>query len=254
MPWRMNTARMTAEIVALEGWTQSKLGTKLGVSQATVSRWLKGQDPEGPTRDQLRDLHASLFKQKPYGTFDPDEPDPIIEGDPPLTHGSETGASIPEGTSPQLDVTGGMGAGGFVLTAEGVPGQSGMTFAADHISGYWRLPDQVYAALSIKARDTLIIPCQGNSMLPTLQEGDMVFVDTRHRWPSPDGIYALADDFGGIIVKTLRLSDEREGDEDGPYIDIVSDNPDQQRYPVKRKRADDLRIIGRVVRRFSAVF
>lgn len=245
---------MTAEIVALKDWNQSKLGTRLGVSQATVSRWLKGQDPEGPTRDQLRDLHASLFKKKPYGTFDPDEPDPVIEGDAPMTHGSETGAQIPDGASPQLDVTGGMGAGGFVLTAEGVPGKSGMTFAADHISGYWQMPSQVYSSLALKPQDTLIIPCQGNSMHPTLQEGDMVFVDTRHRWPSPDGVYALADDFGGIIVKTLRLSDERADDDEGPYIDIVSDNPDQQRYPVKRKRAEELRIIGRVVRRFSAVF
>ena len=127
-----------------------------------------------------------------------------------------------------------------------------MTFAADHIAGYWQLPDQVLTSLSLRARDTVIIPVQGNSMAPTLIEGDFVFIDTRHRWPSPDGVYALADEFGGIIVKTLRLSEQR-GDE-GPYIDVVSDNPDRERYPVKNRPADELRILGRVVRRFSAVF
>lgn len=255
MPWRMNTARMTAEILGLKDWNQSKLGRKLGVSQATVSRWLKGQDPEGPSRDQLRDLHADLFgpRELTYDARDPALPDPDVpDGDAPNVIGEFNTSSLPTGASPQLDVTGGMGAGGFVLTAEGVPGKSGMTFAAEHISGYWQLPEQVLSSLALRARDTLIIPVQGNSMSPTLIEGDMVFVDTRHRWPSPDGVYALADDFGGIIVKTLRLADSDEGD--GPYIEIVSDNPDKDRYPPKLRRAEDLRIIGRVVRRFSAVF
>lgn len=251
MPWRMNTARMTSEILALKGWTQAKLAARLGVSQATVSRWIKGQDPEGPTRDQLRDLHAELFAGKPdliYDSRDPADPDPI-DPDKPATIGSETPASLPAGASPQLDVTGGMGAGGFVLTAEGVPGQSGMTFAAEHISGYWQLPEQVLSALALRARDTLIIPVQGNSMSPTLLEGDFVFVDTRHRWPSPDGVYALADDFGGIIVKTLRLAESDKGE--GPWIEIVSDNGSYKPYV---RHADELKIIGRVVRRFSAVF
>lgn len=181
-------------------------------------------------------------------TFDPDAPEAQSD-DGAMTVGEHTGTrGIPEGSTPQLDVTAGMGAGGFILTSDGVPGKFGMTFAADHISGYWQLPDQVLTG----ARHTVVIPVQGNSMAPTLIEGDHVFVDTRHRWPSPDGVYALADDFGGIVVKTLRLSEHR-GDE-GPYIDVVSDNPDRERYPVKTRPADELRIIGRVVRRFSAVF
>jgi len=253
MPWRMNTARMTIEILAIKGWTQAKVAQRLGVSQATVSRWIKGQDPEGPTRDQLRDLHAELLGKPElvYDSRDPADPDPI-DPDRADTVGEHTPNSLPPGASPQLDVTGGMGAGGFVLTAEGVPGLGGMTFAAEHISGYWQLPEHVLQALQLRARDTLIIPVQGNSMAPTLVEGDSVFVDTRHRWPSPDGVYALADDFGGIIVKTLRLADSDDGE--GPYIEIVSDNPDRDRYPPKLRRAEDLRIIGRVVRRFSAVF
>jgi hypothetical protein len=213
----------------------------------------KGEPPI--RREEVWELAGPEFspgRPRLVSTFDPDAPEPVVDPDAPLTHGSETGASIPQGTSPQLDVTGGMGAGGFVLTSEGVPGKFGMTFAADHIAGYWQLPDQVLTSLSLRARDTVIIPVQGNSMAPTLIEGDFVFIDTRHRWPSPDGIYALADEFGGIIVKTLRLSDQR-GDE-GPYIDVVSDNPDRDRYPIKTRPADELRIIGRVVRRFSAVF
>lgn len=250
---RMNTAKITSEILAIKGWTQVRIANEVGVTQPTVARWVKGQDPEGPSRDKLRDLHARLMNKPEleYSSEDPAAPDPI-DPDRADTVGEHTDSSLPPGTSPQLDVTGGMGAGGFVLTAEGVPGKSGMTFAAEHISGFWQLPNQVQAALAIKARDTVIIPVQGNSMAPTLIEGDFVFVDTRHRWPSPDGVYALADDFGGIIVKTLRLADSDQ--DDGPHIEIVSDNPDKDRYPPKLRRAEDLRIIGRVVRRFSAVF
>jgi transcriptional regulator with XRE-family HTH domain len=242
------------------GFAPKVLIDATGADKSTVSRWLDGAEPSADYLDALGKLFgvpAAALYQPPkalrevtYDPRDPAEPD-SIDPDRHDTVGEYTPSNLPDGASPQLDVTGGMGAGGFILTAEGVPGVAGMTFAAEHISGFWQLPNQVQAALAIRAKDTVIIPVQGNSMSPTLIEGDFVFVDTRHRWPSPDGVYALADDFGGIIVKTLRLADS---DQEGPHIEIVSDNPDKDRYPPKLRRAEDLRIIGRVVRRFSAVF
>lgn len=243
----MNTARLTEEILNVKGWTQVRLAQYCGVTQATISRWLKGTDPEGPNRDKLIELHKSLTS-KPYSTFDPDSVD--LEVDEPITHGTETGLrGAPDGSSAQLDVTAGMGAGGMTIVAPGIPGKSGMTFHAEVISDYWRVPPAILSSMGgAKAKDITFIPCQGDSMAPTLVEGDVVVVDTRHGWPSPDGIYAILDQFGGIIVKRLEL---REAIGDGPMlVAVISDNP---RHREKIMAVDEVKIVGRVLRKFGLV-
>lgn len=244
----MNTAKMTAEILA-SGMTQAEVAKFCGVSQSTVGRWAKGIDPEGPNRDRLLELHDKVVKHKrPYSTFDPDQPD--TEPDETITHGSETGLrGAPDGSSAQLDVTAGMGAGGMTIVAPGIPGKSGMTFHAEVISDYWRVPPAILSGMGgAKAGDITFIPCQGDSMAPTLVEGDVVVVDTRHGWPSPDGIYAILDQFGGIIVKRLEL---REAIGDGPVlVAVISDNP---RHREKIMAVDEIKIVGRVLRKFGLV-
>jgi phage repressor protein C with HTH and peptisase S24 domain len=175
------------------------------------------------------------------------DPDPAFDDHPSI--GSETGRrGIPEDGIAQIDVTGGMGGGGVSIVNPGVPGKHGMTFAAEHIRDYWRLPVEVLVALGLRPGDIAIIPVQGDSMTGTLTEGDFVFVDTRHRLPSPDGIYALTDEFGGVIVKRLEIASNPR-DED-VVIRIISDNP---RHAPKERALSDINIMGRVVRRFGGV-
>lgn len=245
----MNTAKMTAEILAT-GMTQADVGKYCGVSQSTVGRWARGIDPEGPNRDRLIQLYDEKVrhKAKPFSTFDPDQPeDDLDEG---MSQGTETGQrGVPEGGSSQLDVTAGLGAGGFTIINEGVRGRSGMTFAAEVISDYWRVPPVILASMgNVKPTDITFVPCQGDSMVPTLLEGDVVVVDTRHRWPSPDGLYALTDPFGGIIVKRLHVTDE--GVDGDRVVLIVSDN---EKHETRRTTVDELRIVGRVLRKFGLV-
>lgn len=195
-----------------------------------------------------RDARSRILSDGPkplVSSFDPDEPDEIE--DETLTFGRETGfRGAPEGTSPQIDITGGMGAGGLSIVNEGVPGHKGMTFAAEAVSDYWRLPPAVYTSLGLHPQDTVFIPVQGDSMYPTLEEGDVVVVDTRHRWPSPDGIYAILDEIGGLVVKRLEVSQENGEN----IIRIISDNT---RHRIKEKRPDDVFIVGRVLRRFGVI-
>jgi len=164
------------------------------------------------------------------------------------TVGSETGRrGVPKDTLVQLDVTGGMGGGGLTIISDGVPGKSGMTFAAEHVRDYWRLPLDLMAGMGLRPHDTIVLPVQGDSMLPTLNEGDFVFVDTKHRLPSPDGLYALTDEFGGIIVKRLEVLGRRGDD---VVVHVMSDN---ERHPSKERFLSDMQIIGRVVRRFGVI-
>lgn len=48
-------------IMKAKGWNQTEFGNRLGVSQATVSRWFKGSEPEGPTRDAINDLYDEVL-------------------------------------------------------------------------------------------------------------------------------------------------------------------------------------------------
>jgi hypothetical protein len=180
---------------------------------------------------------------------DPEAPDPINPDAGPHL-GSETGIQgIPQDGIAQLDASGGMGGGGLTIVNEGVPGRSGMTFAAEAISDYWRLPSNVLAPMGLRTKDAIMLKVKGDSNAPILLEGDYVMVDTRHRWPSPDGFYAFLDDFGEIIVKRLRATDESDDEE--RWVEIISANP---AYPARKRPVSDLRIIGRVTSRFSAVF
>lgn len=45
-------------ILYVTGWSQDQLALELGVSQATVSRWIStGQDPRGKNRDLINSLY-----------------------------------------------------------------------------------------------------------------------------------------------------------------------------------------------------
>lgn len=228
-----------------------ELGKEVGLDSLSAISLLAGVDLNwlvnggGLAPD---DAPKSAGRRSVVDSFDPDVPD---EETPEqlMTIGSETGArGIPSDASAQLDATGGMGGGGLTIVSEGVPGRHGMTFAAEHVRDYWRLPPAVLIALGLAAHDVAILPVQGDSMLPTLNEGDVVFIDTRHRWPSPSGLYAVLDEIGGIVVKRLEVSSPPGAEQQ--MVTVISDNP---RHKPKEWRAEDLFIVGRVLRKFGVV-
>jgi len=217
---------------------------------AGLAKALVGKGSPPITEPEVWALAGPEFAPaRPFSTFDPDKEDDPLP-DESMTQGTETGLrGVPDGGSPQLDVTAGMGGGGLTIISEGVPGKRGMTFAAEDIADYWRVPPSILTGMgNVKPTDITFVPCQGDSMSPTLLEGDVVVVDTRHRWPSPDGIYALTDPFGGIIVKRLHVTDE--GTDGERVVMIVSDNP---KHNPRRSTVDELRIVGRVLRKFGLV-
>lgn len=211
-------------------WAE-KLAGPLGI---TATRLMFGPSPDG---------HEGLTRV-PAGHEFPPDPDP----DEPATMGSETGLrGVPDGGSAQIDVTAGLGAGGLTIVSDGIPGKQGMTFAAEHVRDYWRLPHDVLRGMGLRATDVVMVPVQGDSMTPTLIETDFVALDTRHRLPSPDGLYGLVDEFGGIVIKRLELAEPVDGE---TMVRVISDNP---KHKAKEWRLSDMRIIGRVLRKFGVV-
>lgn len=253
------------------GLDLAEVSRKLGMNHAYMQQFLKRGVPAKLKEDTRAQLAAILrvdevlLGARPGRRVDPPidgpHPDPEelssedvgailerINPDEPPTIGSETGRrGIPKDTLAQIDVTGGMGGGGLTIVSDGVPGKHGMTFAAEHVRDYWRLPPALLTGMGMRPHDTIVLPVQGDSMIPTLNEGDFVFVDTRHRLPSPDGLYALTDEFGGIVVKRLEVAGRRE---DEVLVHVISDN---ERHPPKERMLSEVQIIGRVVRRFGVI-
>lgn len=83
-----------------------------------------------------------------------------------------------------------------------------------------------------------VITAHGDSMQGTIEDGDVLFVDTAVRSFEGDGIYLLyfAD---GLKAKRLQASV-------GGGLLVISDNPRYRTETVEGERLDDLTICGRV--------
>lgn len=154
---------------------------------------------------------------------------------------------FPDDLIPQLDAFGGMGGGGVSMTVVSRL-KSGQTIDADAITDYWRIPSDALSAMRVRRENIIAIPVKGDSMDPTIRSTDIVFIDVRHRHPSPDGVYALADTFGEIIVKRLTRTSSMKDDD--PEFQITSDNPN---HPARTERGSELMIFGRVIGRFTTI-
>lgn len=154
---------------------------------------------------------------------------------------------MPEDTIPQLDVFGGMGGGGISMTVMSRL-KSGQTIESDAVTDYWRLPEDALSTMRVRRENIVAIPVKGDSMDPTIRSTDIVFIDIRHRHPSPDGVFALADSFGEIIVKRLTRMSSMRGED--PDFEIASDNP---AHSARTEKGSELMIFGRVIGKFSMI-
>lgn len=144
----------------------------------------------------------------------------------------------------QIDVVAGLGGGGLSIIH--ATATNGISFHKEVVSDYWRMPGSILSRLGVLPQYVKAFPAQGDSMAPTIMDGDVVFSDTRHRVPSPPGVYVLADQFGGVIVKRLEVI-SRPGD-DPVVVRISSDNT---RHRDQELTMDEITIIGRYVGRFT---
>jgi phage repressor protein C with HTH and peptisase S24 domain len=163
----------------------------------------------------------------------------------------ETAATMPmptpshsKGDIPEIDVMAGLGGGGLSIVENTTV--NGVTFHREAVRDHWRFPSWVFARLGVEPQYIAAFQSKGDSMLPTILDGDVVFADTRHRVPSPPGVYVLADEFGGVIVKRLEVT-SRPGDE----IVTVLISSDNKLHRERELTLGEIEIIGRYIGRFT---
>lgn len=216
---------------AVRGMSQSTVAKHMRVTRGAVGQWEVGAT--APTRDNLNKL-ASLYRVGydwlATGKGTPPDPSaaPVIRTAPAMeTPGAERVA--------ELDVRAGMGGGGLL---ENEVRQDGQYLDAVKPEP-WLLPRSfVRDVLRVPPDRLVVLETQGDSMSPTIESGTRVIVDTGHKLPTPDGVFALRDRYDMVVVKRLQAR------RDAPRVRVISDNPNHEDEEVG---ADEIAILGRVL-------
>lgn len=99
--------------------------------------------------------------------------------------------------------------------------------------------DWIRTKMHLNPADLILISAIGDSMYPTLRDGDLILLDKSKTTVSDDAIYVLRFD-GNLIAK--RLQKLFDGS-----VQIKSDNIIYDPQMVPADRVQDLAIIGRVM-------
>ena len=204
----MSTAERIAALVKKSGMSIRELSRHLGVSNVAVGRWLKGAyEPSGAALDSL----CNFFNVTPsyilYGEGGDIE---LGEYDPSAI------------TIPLYNVTASCGGG-----QDASPVQILKLIKVDpkFISRF---------APGANPKALHMITVEGDSMLPTVADGDSVIIDTSDKYVRRDGLYAVQ--MGGqIFVKRLQITPR--------CIKILSDNTLYP--PIEVGEQDDFSVIGK---------
>lgn len=118
------------------------------------------------------------------------------------------------------------GINGFAIEQEELDGNP-ISFRKEWFLSHGYLPEKLIA-----------IGVKGDSMEPTMSQGDTVVINTAERAPKDGKIFAVNYE-GEAVIKRMERNI-------GQWW-LVSDNPDQRQYPRKVCQEDACLIIGRVV-------
>ena len=121
----------------------------------------------------------------------------------------------------------------------------GGAYDADDAYEKLDVPDYFISILGGEAniRNIEAINVSGDSMEPTLNTGNIIFLDIQKKDISKDGIYAFTNE-NGLFVK--RIQKRIDG-----QIDIISDNKE---YPIQVTNKTEINIMGKVVGVFGSIY
>jgi transcriptional regulator with XRE-family HTH domain len=141
------------------------------------------------------------------------------------------------GQVPELDTRAGLGGGGLPAREMRKEGRHADALKAEG----WLFPTSfVRDQLHSSPARLLVLDTNGDSMAPTIMSGERVIIDTGHKTPTPDGLYAIRDTFECIVVKRLQVLRSARP----TRVKIISDNAN---HPSEEAPLADLEIVGKVL-------
>lgn len=196
------------------GLTLKQGSRALGRNDAYLQQYLYRRSPRR-LPEEIRLRLAELTGERPDGFLDPRLRQ---------LHGTSEPLRLPV---PLLDVS--AAAGGGRIGDDANADDSALAFP----------PMLLRRITSAPTSSLRLITISGDSMAPTLEDGDMVMIDIGRTSPSPPGIFVL-DDGVGLVAKRVDAVPNSFPQQ----LRLSSDNPAYSNY---QRRIDEVRILGRVV-------
>lgn len=88
-------------------------------------------------------------------------------------------------------------------------------------------------------RNLAVISVKGDSMVPTLNDDDIVMTDTSKRDLSYDGLFVIRDNGDALLIKRIGRATRSH------HVTVISDNRDH--YPPVERALGDIEVIGKVI-------
>lgn len=224
-----------------KGWTQSQLAVAAGVSTGTIgnieseARQAKGSLPQ--IAEALGISHKWLARGE--GPMEP--VNATVAPTAPSAYVSASGGRVPE----LIDIEGNPDYP--AIRRVNIKAQAGVTGYSVEYMEEERLPiffrRDWYESRGYRPERMIAVRVAGDSMLPSLHDGDLIVVNTERKEPK-QGITFLVSHEGEVVVKRLVR--------DVGIWWLTSDNQDQRRYP-RVQCNGDTQIIGEVVYRQTEV-
>ncbi|PKF54094.1 transcriptional regulator [Alteromonadales bacterium alter-6D02] len=92
--------------------------------------------------------------------------------------------------------------------------------------------------LGVHTVKVAFVSVKGDSMQPTLEDGDMILVDMSYQQVHKEGVYLLYTEDG---LMTKRLKPIKGG------IKVVSDNPEYPSWEILASTQEQARVVGKIV-------
>lgn len=198
-------------LIKSSGMSTRELARRIGVSSVSLSQWSTGKYK--PSEEGL-EAFCNYFNVSPAY---------ILYGDGNAPEGQAIKISPDTYSIPLLDVKGSCGFGDFIEGA----------LVLIRMIRVTALFLRTYCA-GASPKSLQMIQCDGDSMEPTLKNGETVFVDVSQNTVNSDGIYAVSFD-GRIFIKRVQIVPNG--------VRLLSDNKFYD--PINVMNGDPITIIGR---------
>lgn len=202
----------------MDNITQADLAEAIGVSQSTVATWERGKPGERgknePDLATIQRIAKELNKTPEWLAFGVQE---------------EAMFSALR-LVPEVDARAMAGPGGLMEVLQG----------SENVVRRYGFPKEEFRALfGPKPDGVVILEVIGDSMIPTLNAGERVFVNTNDVAATPPGIFVVWDG-SGLVLKRVEFI----AHSDPPRVRISSDNG---RYEPYVRLVEEAYIQGRVI-------
>lgn len=223
----MSIKKRLEQMIAEKGWNQTDLAFKLGITPQAVQQWLRNEKPTTPSQARLRKI--SEISGYPVHWFSMSDEE-VKKDEFLISNMSGKSDLIHSYQIDLLDVNAKAGIGGYINNEY-----------PDIIQSIYFSKDGLLEIVGRKTNNGLyMITVPTDSMSPTIDKGDVVFIDTNVTSYSGEGIYIFAIDNEVYIKRLQRVP--------GGIYKALSDNKSYDPFEMTNDLFETVTIIGKFVR------